>query len=176
MPQTTAHDLTGRRFGRLVALHRSPGRTPKRAYWLCRCDCGQQAVKMAKYLRNGDTQSCGCEQRDMRAAGNPRQGNACNLRPREYTIWRSMKSRCYVRSSSNYRFYGAKGVRVCDRWRNDFRAFIADMGPCPANYTIDRINPHGDYEPSNCRWESWAVQHRNIRKRHAASRSASSSS
>src|SRR4029077_3212463 len=114
-------DLTGVRFGQLVVLTQALTRK-NRACWLCVCDCGVHTVKKAKYLLNGDTSSCGCEQRASRARGNPLQGNARNLHKREYTIWRSMKSRCYVTSSSNYRFYGARGVTVCDRWRSDFRA------------------------------------------------------
>ncbi len=155
--------MSGLRFGKLLVIQRATGDNHKRAYWLCRCECGREAVKMGKYLRCGDTQSCGCDQQAMRAAGNPVQGLLPKRFPREYTIWRSMKSRCYVRSSSNYRFYGARGVTVCDQWRSDFRAFMADMGPCPPDLTLDRIDPSGAYEPSNCRWETWEVQHKNVR-------------
>lgn len=167
MPMTTAKDLTGERFGKLRVLHREPKENP-RAFWRCLCDCGTETVKMGKYLLCGDTNSCGCEQRASRARGNPRQGGG-TASMREYGIWRSMKSRCYVKSSSNYRYYGAKGVTVCDRWLKDFRVFLADMGPCPENYTIDRIDPCGNYEPANCRWLSWPDQHRNLRSHHAAS-------
>jgi hypothetical protein len=168
VPPTSVKDLTGQRFGQLTVIDRAPRANP-RAFWRCRCDCGTITVKMGKYLLCGDTHSCGCAQRTMRAAGNPLQGNARNLHKREYTIWRSMKSRCSTPSSSNYKFYGAKGVTVCDRWRDDFRTFFADMGPCPANWTLDRIDPAGHYEPGNCRWASWDTQHKNLRS-HAARR------
>jgi hypothetical protein len=158
--------LLGRRFGKLVVLERHQNPASMRAFWLCRCDCGTEAVKMGKYLLNGDTRSCGCDQRTYRARGNHKHGDIIAKldHKREYTIWRSMKSRCYTPSSSNYRFYGAKGVSVCDRWLSDFRHFIADMGQCPPDYTLDRINPSGNYEPDNCRWASWELQHKNLRK------------
>lgn len=171
MAWTQAKDLTGQRFGKLLVLHREPKDNP-RTFWRCRCDCGQSTVKMGKYLTSGDTRSCGCDQRAMRQRGNPKYADTIAHRDhrREYTIWRSMKSRCLVKSSSNYRFYGAKGVTVCEAWRDDFAAFYRDMGPCPENYTLDRIDPFGHYEPANCRWLSWDEQHRNLRRHHAALR------
>ena len=158
----THDDLTGLRFGKLTVLHREPKTWSNRAFWRCLCDCGEVAIKMGKYLKCGDTKSCGCTQSAMRAAGNPKYGGAARRdHPREYTIWRSMKSRCLTPSSSNYRFYGGRGVTVCDRWRDDFMAFMADMGPCPGGLTLDRINPHGNYEPGNCRWVTHAENVRN---------------
>jgi hypothetical protein len=174
VPLTKAKDLTGQRFGKLTVVCRSdPPNPTRRAHWLCRCDCGADAVKNGKYLLCGDTTSCGCDQRAMRARGNPKYGATIARldHRREYTIWRSMKSRCLTPSSSNYRFYGAKGVAVCDRWRDDFCAFLADMGPCPEGYTLDRIDPFGHYTPDNCRWATWAEQHKNLRSHHAARRS-----
>lgn len=167
---TTVRDLTGQRFGKLTVLKREPKDNP-RAFWRCRCDCGQSTVKMGKYLTNGDTGSCGCDQRAMRARGNPKYGDmiAHFDHMREYHIWRGMKSRCYTKSASNYRFYGAKGVTVHEPWRESFQNFYRDMGPCPSNFTLDRIDPFGNYEPANCRWLSWDEQHRNLR-RHAALR------
>lgn len=161
-----AKDLTGMRFGSLLVIARAPSDPiTSRAFWTCQCDCGQRVDKNGKYLLCGDTRSCGCSQRAMRQRGNPKHGAVIAFRAhkREYSIWRSMKSRCFTASSSNYRFYGAKGVTVCDRWL-DFLAFVADMGPCPANHTLDRIDPFGNYEPSNCRWASWETQHQNLRK------------
>jgi hypothetical protein len=178
VPPTTAPDLIGQRFGQLVVLSRAPANTnaTKRAHWLCRCDCGTEIVKLGKYLLCGDTSSCGCAQRAMRERGNVKHGGIIGgHKMREYGIWRSMKSRCYVRSSSNFKFYGAVGVTICEQWREDFPAFLRDMGPCPQNYSIDRIDPNGNYEPSNCRWASWAVQHVNTRRHHAASSKSESS-
>lgn len=156
---TTVKDLTGQVFGKLTVLERAPRPGSKRAFWLCRCVCGQQTVKMGKYLLSGDTSSCGCEQKAMRARGNAKYGAIqAKDHPREYSIWRSMKSRCYVRSSSNYKFYGALGVTICDRWRGDFSAFLSDMGVCPPEHTIDRIENDKGYEPGNCRWATWEMQ------------------
>lgn len=163
---TNRIDLTGKTFGKLTVLSYA-GTMKDRALWNCRCECGKVKVKIGKYLKNGDTRSCGCMQQWHRATGNRKYGiGKGKMRRREYTIWRSMKSRCYTKSSSNYRFYGAKGVTVCDRWRDNFLAFLEDMGPVPTDFTLDRIDPAGNYEPSNCRWASWDLQHRNLR-RHA---------
>ena len=169
--QTTAKNLIGQRFGKLVVVARAEANTnaKQRAHWLCRCECGAEPVKLGKYLLNGNTRSCGCDQAAMRARGNHKHGGITGgVSLREYTIWRSIKSRCYVKSASNYRFYGARGVVMCDAWRKDFPRFLADMGPCPEGLTIDRINPSGNYEPGNCRWASWELQHQNLRRRYAA--------
>jgi hypothetical protein len=74
-----------------------------------------------------------------------------------------MLSRCSQPSNKAYRYYGGRGVKVCDRWRH-FANFLADMGERPTGLTIDRIDPHGDYEPGNCRWTTQAEQNRNQRR------------
>lgn len=83
-----------------------------------------------------------------------------------YSTWKGMIARCHQPNSTSYRWYGAKGVTVCDRWQNSFQAFIADMGMKPTDkHTLDRIDPAGNYEPSNCRWADPATQADNRRKR-----------
>lgn len=77
---------------------------------------------------------------------------------REYRIWCSMRARCIYPSASGYKRYGGRGIKVCERWAHSFDAFLEDMGPCPPGYSIDRIDPHGNYEPGNCRWLSMAAQ------------------
>ena len=72
-----------------------------------------------------------------------------------------MKSRCYNPKYGGYENYGGKGVKVCDRWRNSFEAFLSDMGPRPEGATLDRIDSRGHYEPDNCRWATWTEQARN---------------
>lgn len=79
-----------------------------------------------------------------------------------------MISRCYNIKNKSYRSYGAKGVSVCKEWLENFDNFKKDMGSRPsAEHSIDRINPHGNYEPSNCRWADKETQNKNKRKKHA---------
>ena len=87
----------------------------------------------------------------------------------KHPLWRvywNMIGRCYSESRPDYRLYGGRGIKVCERWRNDFLAFVADMGPRPSpKHSVDRWpNQNGDYEPSNCRWATQTEQCRNSRK------------
>lgn len=86
-----------------------------------------------------------------------------------YQTWASMKNRCYNSNHNDYKWYGAKGVTVCDEWLHDPAAFInfleTNLGPKPAGHSLDRIDPFGNYEPSNVRWASFKDQCRNQRKR-----------
>lgn len=75
-----------------------------------------------------------------------------------------MIGRCYLSSNKSYVRYGAKGVTVCDRWRENFAHFVEDMGERPPGYTLDRIDPFGNYSPENCRWASKLTQSQNKRK------------
>lgn len=75
-----------------------------------------------------------------------------------------MLRRCLNSAHKNFHCYGGRGITVCDRWRESFAAFLADMGPRPSsNHTLDRINVNSNYEPSNCRWVTWDVQRANRR-------------
>ena len=82
----------------------------------------------------------------------------------EYKIWLSMKHRCFNQKSTNYEYYGERGITVCDKWRNSFLAFYKDMGDSNG-LTLDRVNVNGNYEPSNCRWIDKITQSRNQRIR-----------
>lgn len=71
---------------------------------------------------------------------------------REYKVWSRMLERCHTLTDASYNRYGGRGIKVCERWRNDFELFLADMGVCPTGFSIERKNNDGDYEPSNCLW------------------------
>jgi hypothetical protein len=84
--------------------------------------------------------------------------------PKFYASWKSMKARCYNPKCKQYADYGGRGIRVCDRWRKDYRAFEDDMGDRPEGFSLDRIDNDKDYSPDNCRWASRTTQQRNQRR------------
>ena len=85
-------------------------------------------------------------------------------RTKIYRIWTSMKSRCYCKTDTNYHHYGERGITVCERWRDDFLAFLDDMGEPPSpSHSLDRIDNEGNYELNNCRWATKSEQVANRR-------------
>lgn len=96
------------------------------------------------------------------AKGNYKHGMS---RTQEYTIWIGMKVRCYNPKAINFHEYGGRGIIVCDEWRDDFSAFLRDVGPRPGRgYSIDRIDNDGNYEPGNVRWVTMRQQSNNTRR------------
>lgn len=164
-------NLIGQRFGRLrIAETALPGILPSgRRYvrWRAVCDCGAETIVNTAHLRSGQTQSCGCLRRDNVIAPNTSHGEAKHgNRSAEYRIWLAMKSRCQNPGHSRYADYGGRGIIVCDRWRDDFEAFLADMGRRPTpTHTIERKDNDGNYEPGNCCWATRNDQRKNQRPR-----------
>lgn len=139
--------MTGQKIGRLTVVSRAESDKHGRTQWFCVCECGVEKVVQANLLRRGETRSCGCLKHE---AYNLRHGLSQSS---EYNIWSKMQARCYRPGDVSFKWYGARGIEVCQRWRESFEAFYADMGPRPGpEYSIDRINNDGNYEPGNCRW------------------------
>lgn len=153
-------NLKGQRFGRLKVLKMVVPRV-KRTQWVCRCKCGQIKIAYAQTLMRGQVNSCGCLRLDgAKRAASARKIHGHSLakgRSPPYRSWQAMKARCSNKNLKSYQHYGARGIKVCERWLS-FENFLSDMGVRPEGTTINRIDYDGDYEPGNCNWADDAEQ------------------
>ena len=168
----TFEDLTGKRFGRLLALERAPGigKWKQTAFW-CRCDCGGELVAVrATLLVGGVTTSCGCVRREVSRRRLTRHGHAAHgKRSLLYRMYRSMMRRCCSPTDPKFKDYGGRGIGVCAAWLESFQVYAADvayyMGPRPSpRHTIDRIDNDKGYFPRNVHWATPEQQARNTRR------------
>lgn len=160
---TALKDIKGKRFGKLIVLERAENRIRESGrqdvVWVCKCDCGNSKNIRSTSLLQGLTKSCGCIAIEKVKNLNLSH-NMCQTK--EYKAWSKLKSRCYTKTDNKYYAYGARGIKVCDRWLESFDNFYKDMGDAPTKkHSIDRIDVNGNYEPSNCRWATNKVQSNN---------------
>lgn len=154
-------DLSGQRFGKWLVREQSGNAKGGGALWRCECDCGvAREHVIGSDLRNGKSASCGCTI-DVQLLGNLRRSHG-STGTRIYRIWQNMRARCNRPSCPQYPDWGGRGIVICDEW-NSYPAFEAwaRANGYSDELSIDRINNDGNYEPSNCRWTTAAVQSAN---------------
>lgn len=180
MSQSYRKDLTGQRFGRLTVLEFVPTKD-KNSHWRCKCDCGKITTVRGSDLTYGGTKSCGCLNIEKiievgkiygkitgKIIGEKYGGQNKTHDMSEtklYRTWGRIKSKCLNPNNDKYKYYGGRGITVCDEWQNNFQSFAtwAIANGYDENLTIDRIDVNGNYEPSNCRWVDMKIQNRNRR-------------
>ena len=151
-------DVVGKTFGRLLVTGfvGTSGKDKYRA--VCKCSCGNTKDIYVYSILNGETTSCGCY--NVENVKKMFRTHGMHEAP-EYNVWGGMKKRCLNKNDESYRLYGGRGISVCPSWIDSFETFYRDLGPRPNGATLDRIDPNGNYEPSNCRWATGPTQARN---------------
>ena len=151
-------DLKGQKFNRWTVICKSSKTNSfYNVLWVCRCECGIVRDVLSGNLVRGLSKSCGCLNRENHSKHNL-------SKTAEYKTWLGIKSRCLNPKNEAYNNYGGRGIKICDRWLNSFENFYADMGLKPSEeYSIDRIDNNGHYEPGNCKWNTFEEQQNNKR-------------
>ena len=144
------------KFNKLTILEETPQRKHGHKIWKFLCECGNICFAEMRNVKSNKTKSCGCLRGEQETGLSVR-----NMK--EYRVWIDMKTRCFNSNSKAYKYYGQRGITVCDSWKNSFLTFLKDMGECPKGLTLDRINNDGNYEPNNCRWATRYQQIHNRR-------------
>lgn len=154
-------DMVGQKFGRLTVQSYKV-----RSLWNCICDCGNKVVVRGADLKSGNTKSCGCFKKDVHTK------HGLTNHPLRATL-KDMKSRCYNKNCHAYKYYGARGIKVCDDWKNDLQSFYdwAIKAGWEKGLTIDRIDNDGDYTPDNCQFIKNALNCKKTRLIHSTNTS-----
>lgn len=145
----------GKKYNKLLVLKEVPHKEGRGIHkrFLCRCDCGKEKIVQSNHLLDETIKSCGCL-----VNGKSRTNNL-------YNIYKDMKRRCYNKNRPNYKYYGGKGIIVCDEWLKNYSCFkkwafengyfYDSKASREERLSLDRINNKGNYEPQNCRWISF---------------------
>jgi hypothetical protein len=156
--------MVGQKVGRLTIMADLGLDKNSHRLLLCVCSCGNSKTYVRSDLLTGRIVACGCRQRESGYLSFKHGEARHRMVTPEYQTWLGMIKRCEDDSRKDYKHYGARGIKVCARWRHSFETFLADMGRRPLSKpTLDRINNDGNYEPGNCRWATWSQQNLNKR-------------
>lgn len=156
-----ARDLTGLKFGRWTVVRHDGVNSSGGHMWICQCECGKQSSCLGYSLVHELSKSCGCYSADATTSRLTKHGRWGTP---EYRCWHMMRQRCQNPKAKGYKYYGGRGIKVCDRWKK-FDNFFADMGEKPTpDHSIERMDFNGDYEPDNCKWATDIEQNNNTRR------------
>ena len=150
-------NLIGMKFGRLTVIKEAGRDKWGKVTWNCRCDCGIVKIVAGYFLRRGDTNSCGCWNKEVHLT----HGMSGT---KTYESWQNMVARCTNPNNKDFKNYGGRGITICKRWLK-FENFFADMGNSPKGLTIERKNNNLGYSKENCCWDTRYKQSQNRRPR-----------
>lgn len=147
-------NIVGNKYNHLTVVEYTGRKKGLHYEVVCRCECGNTVKTTTTNLISNKRKSCGCK----------RQKHGMSFSP-EYSSWKNMKGRCNNANNNRFEHYGARGIKVCERWNDSFENFFTDMGEKPGpEFSIERVDVNGGYTPDNCIWGDPATQSRNKRE------------
>lgn len=157
--RTQYKDITGKKYGRLTVLKEFGRNKSREILWECKCDCGNSKTVKITYtnLTHGNTQSCGCLQKERASISNKTHGDS---KEKLFMVWSDMRARCNRKTHHAYGYYGGRGIKICEDWDSNYETFkgwAVETG-YKHGLTIDRIDNDKNYEPSNCKWATMKEQ------------------
>lgn len=154
------YSYIGEKYNSLTIIDVAGNDTNGHYFFKCQCDCGNITKVRVDRILKGYTTTCGCRNQGY----NYHDGNGLSKEyPKLYSVWNTIRHRCYNPKHCKYKNYGGRGITVCEEWRYEFTPFYnwAMANGYQDGLTIDRINVNGNYEPTNCRWVTLKEQARN---------------